>query len=98
MLAAGYFTPLNGFMNKSDALSVGQSMHTTSGLFWPTPVLNLIADAGDFKGAFKRAKKMDGYRWVMLNADDLFKANTLSISSRAGMITPQGKVLKNARL
>ena len=36
MLAAGYFTPLAGFMNKADALSVGQSLHTTSGLFWPT--------------------------------------------------------------
>ena len=49
MLAAGYFTPLAGFMNKADALSVGQSMHTTSGLFWPTPVLNLVSNADDFK-------------------------------------------------
>lgn len=57
----------------------------------------LAPDAGDFKAAFKKAKKMDGYRWVMLNEADLFKANTLSISSRAGMITPEGKVLKNAR-
>ncbi len=49
MLAAGYFTPLEGYMNKADALSVGQSMQTTSGLFWPTPVLNLIKNAEDFK-------------------------------------------------
>lgn len=49
MLAAGYFTPLDGFMNKADALSVGQSMQTTSGLFWPTPVLNLVKNADDFK-------------------------------------------------
>lgn len=48
MLAAGYFTPLDGFMTKADALSVGESMHTTSGLFWPTPVLNLVADASTF--------------------------------------------------
>lgn len=45
MLAGGYFTPLSGFMNKADALSVGQSMQTTDGLFWPTPVLNLVQDA-----------------------------------------------------
>lgn len=57
----------------------------------------LAPDAGDFKDAFKKAKKMDGYRWIMINEADLFKANTLSISSRAGMITPQGKVLKNSR-
>lgn len=49
MLAAGYFTPLNGFMNKADALSVGRTMCTTSGLFWPTPVLNLLNDAHNFK-------------------------------------------------
>lgn len=49
MLAAGYFTPLDGYMNKADALSVGQSMQTTSGLFWPTPVLNLVKNAENFK-------------------------------------------------
>jgi len=45
MLGAGYFTPLEGFMTKADALSVGASLSTTGGLFWPTPVLNLIEDA-----------------------------------------------------
>ncbi len=49
MLAAGYFTPLDGFMTKADALSVGESLCTSTGLFWPTPVLNLIADAGALK-------------------------------------------------
>ncbi len=48
MLGGGYFTPLDGFMTKADALSVGSSMSTTNGLFWPTPVLNLIADASAF--------------------------------------------------
>lgn len=49
MLGAGYFTPLDGFMTKVDALSVGSSLKTADGLFWPTPVLNLVADAADFK-------------------------------------------------
>ncbi|MEP1660835.1 MAG: hypothetical protein ABJK67_09710, partial [Anderseniella sp.] len=47
MLAGGYFTPLTGFMNKADALSVAESMHTTDGLFWPTPVLNLARSADE---------------------------------------------------
>ena len=46
MLGGGYFTPLAGFMDKADALSVGRSMRTAGGLFWPTPVLNLVHDAG----------------------------------------------------
>ncbi|UJS25549.1 sulfate adenylyltransferase [Thiothrix winogradskyi] len=49
MLGGGYFNPLTGYMNKADALSVAKNMHTTSGLFWPTPVLNLVEDAGSLK-------------------------------------------------
>ncbi len=39
MLGAGYFNPLTGYMNLADALSVAETMKTTDGLFWPTPVL-----------------------------------------------------------
>ena len=45
MLGGGYFNPLNGYMTKADALSVAKSMTTTSGLFFPVPVLNLLDDA-----------------------------------------------------
>ena len=41
MMGAGYFTPLTGFMNRANALSVAKNMRTTDGLFWPVPVLNL---------------------------------------------------------
>lgn len=44
MLGAGYFTPLTGFMNLADVLSVAEKMRTTSGLFWPVPIVNLVAD------------------------------------------------------
>ncbi len=44
MLGGGYFTPLTGYMNLADALSVADTMHTTDGLLWPTPVLNLMQD------------------------------------------------------
>lgn len=44
MLGSGYFNPLPGFMNRSDALSVAAEMHTASGLFWPVPILNLLPE------------------------------------------------------
>jgi len=44
MLAGGYFTPLSGYMTKADALSVAANMTTESGLFFPVPVLNLLAE------------------------------------------------------
>ncbi len=46
MLAAGYFTPLAGYMNLADMLSVADHLKTGSGLFWPVPVVNLTKDAG----------------------------------------------------
>ena len=49
MLGAGYFTPLNGFMNKKDAISVANNMVTTDGLFWPVPIINLTTDIGSIK-------------------------------------------------
>ena len=51
MLGAGYFTPLEGFMNAADALEVAQNMHTCSGLFWPVPILNLTPDPRALEGA-----------------------------------------------
>jgi sulfate adenylyltransferase len=46
MLGAGYFTPLSGYMNLADALSVAEKMHTTGGLFWPVPIINLTKETG----------------------------------------------------
>ncbi len=57
MLACGYFNPLTGYMNIADAKSVAEKMQTTSGLFWPTPVVNMIKDASAIKGAKRIALK-----------------------------------------
>ena len=51
MLGSGYFNPLTGYMNLADAKSVAENMKTTSGLVWPTPVLNVLKDASAIKGA-----------------------------------------------
>ena len=50
MLGGGYFNPLTGYMNLADALSVAENMKTASGLFWPTPVLNIAKDVSAIKG------------------------------------------------
>ena len=49
MLGAGYFTPLDGFMNKDDLVSVADDMKLKNGMFWPTPVVNLTNQKVDFK-------------------------------------------------
>ena len=52
MLGAGYFTPLKGFMNKADVLSVSTELRMSDGLFWPVPVANIttldhVVNVGD---------------------------------------------------
>jgi sulfate adenylyltransferase len=50
MLGAGYFNPLTGYMNLADAISVAETMRTTDGLFWPTPVMNVTNNIESIKG------------------------------------------------
>ena len=54
MLGGGYFTPLSGFMNLEEALSVAKTMLMPDGLFWPVPILNLIDDIA----AIERASRI----------------------------------------
>lgn len=56
----------------------------------------VAGDPSEFKKAFKRLKKVDGYRWIVINRDDLFAANNLSIGSKAGILDADGNVLKAA--
>lgn len=63
MLGAGYFSPLNGFMNLADSLSVAEKLHTVDGLFWPVPLVNLskdISSIGDAKRIALRDPNMEG--------------------------------------
>ena len=55
MLGAGYFTPLSGYMNLADALSVAEKLHTSEGLFWPVPVVNLNQDISSIGDATRIA-------------------------------------------
>ncbi|NEV61361.1 sulfate adenylyltransferase [Thiorhodococcus minor] len=64
MMGGGYFSPLPGFMNLADALSVAETMRMTNGRFFPVPVLCLLEDVnaiGDAKRIALRDPNMDGH-------------------------------------
>ena len=42
MLGGGYFNPLIGYMDLADVIGVAERMQMSSGLFWPTPVVNML--------------------------------------------------------
>ena len=51
MFGGGYFNPLTGYMNLGDALSVAQQMKTSSGQFFPVPILNIVESTESIAGA-----------------------------------------------
>ena len=51
MLGGGYFSPLSGYMNLSDAIHVANTMHTADGQFFPVPILNLVDSVDLINGA-----------------------------------------------
>ena len=51
MLGGGYFSPLSGYMNLADAISIAETMQTTDGRFFPVPVLNLVPEVTEIEGA-----------------------------------------------
>jgi sulfate adenylyltransferase len=64
MMGGGYFSPLPGFMNLADALSVAETMCTADGRFFPVPVLCLIPSAaplGDARRIALRDPNMEGH-------------------------------------
>lgn len=58
----------------------------------------VVSDPKDLKAAFKRLRKVPGYRWILLHRDDLFLANNMSVGSKAGIMDESGNVLKAAAL
>jgi sulfate adenylyltransferase len=57
MLGSGYFNPLTGYMNLADSMSVAEKMHTTDGLFWPVPIVNVVEDASGIEPGMRVALK-----------------------------------------
>ena len=55
MFGGGYFSPLEGYMNLADALSVAENMHTCDGRFFPVPLLNLVHSTDGIEDASRIA-------------------------------------------
>ena len=60
--------------------------------------INVAATGAEIGPAIKRLVPLQGYRWVAINAGDLFTASPLTMSTKVGILDPTGRVLKNADL
>ena len=60
--------------------------------------INVAATGAEIGPAIKRLVRLQGYRWLAINAGDLFTASPLTMSTKVGIIDPTGRVLKAADL
>jgi hypothetical protein len=60
--------------------------------------INVAAGAAELKGAIGRLGPVGGYRWIVINAGDLFAASPLTLGTKVGILDPTGRVLKAADL
>src|SRR5438093_1275090 len=60
--------------------------------------INVAATAAEIGPAIKRLTPLQGYRWLAINAGDLFTASPLTMSTKVGILDPTGRVLKAADL
>ena len=60
--------------------------------------INVAASAAELKGAVQRLAPLRGYRWIVINAGDLFAASPLTLGTKVGILDPNGRVLKAADL
>jgi len=60
--------------------------------------INVAATSAEIGPAIKRLVPLEGYRWVAINAGDLFTASPLTMSTKVGILDPTGRVLKAADL
>jgi hypothetical protein len=58
----------------------------------------VVPTLGELRGAIDRLKPLDGYRWVAINAGDLFGVSPMTIGTKVGIMDSNGRVLKAADL
>ncbi len=86
MMGAGYFNPLQGFMNVADAMGAAEKMTLTDGSFFPVPVMCLVKDTaaiGDAKRIALRDPNITGE--PVLAIMDITAIETVSDEQMAAM-------------
>ncbi|HEV8471024.1 MAG TPA: hypothetical protein VGR46_15605 [Candidatus Limnocylindria bacterium] len=60
--------------------------------------INVAASQAEVSAAIRRLSSVAGYRWVVINAADLFAVNPLTMGTKVGILDQTGRVLKAADL
>lgn len=79
LIGVGAFSPLTGFMNEDDYLSVVNTMRLKNGLVWSIPItLAVTADQAAALSVGKQAAlvgEKDGVTYAMIDVEDIYKVD-----------------------
>lgn len=64
----------------------------------PQGRISAAGSVAEVDGVIRRLRELGGYRWVAINADDLFGVSPKTIGTKIGIMDSTGRVLKNADL
>ena len=84
------------------AASLGEHISATpdpegvADLAWSQGRINVAADSAAIGPAIGSLKEVGGFRWIAINAGDLFVASPKTIGTKVGILDPTGRVLKAA--
>lgn len=60
--------------------------------------INVAASQAEARQALGRLANVAGYRWLVINAADLFAVSPLSMGTKVGILDQSGRMLKAADL
>jgi sulfate adenylyltransferase len=83
-IAYGFFTPLEGFMNKADVEAVGEKMTLANGTLWSIPIVFDIAGEEIREKGIKKGDTIllvyQGTALAILEVEELFKLDKMKIA------------------
>ena len=80
------------------ALSAAPDPEGVSDLVASRGHVNVAATHAEAGAAIRRLASVPGYRWLVINASDLFAVSPLTIGTKIGILDQSGRVLKAADL
>lgn len=82
----------------SGALSATPDPEGVADLVSSRGKIGVAGSAAEMAEQIARLKPLMGYRWLAINADDLFAASMPTLGTKIGIMDPTGRVLKAADL
>src|ERR1700685_4142862 len=73
LLAVGAFSPLRGFMNRSEYLSVLKEMRLPDGTLWPIPITLPVADAKGWSGKRIALRSPSNHVIAIMQVEEIYE-------------------------